>query len=65
MWSDTSAWHMSWGYWGIVTGLAIMLGVFFFSIALVYSGVGNSRQATRRQGDKPVEGAKEPYPRAA
>jgi hypothetical protein len=29
---------MSWGYWGIVTGLAVLLTVFFVSLAILYSG---------------------------
>ena len=29
---------MSWGYWGIVTGLLILVTVFFFCIDLVYRG---------------------------
>jgi hypothetical protein len=27
---------MSWGYWGIVTGLLVLLTVFFFCIDLLY-----------------------------
>jgi hypothetical protein len=29
---------MSWGYWGIVTGLLVLVTVFFFSIDLFYRG---------------------------
>lgn len=56
---------MSWGYWGIVTGLTIMVGILFFSMALLYSGARNVHQATPRQEDEPVEAAKEPFKRAA
>jgi uncharacterized membrane protein len=27
---------MSWGYWGIVTGLVVMLVLFFVSMAIIY-----------------------------
>jgi hypothetical protein len=27
---------MSWGYWGIVTGLLVLLTVFFFCLDLLY-----------------------------
>jgi hypothetical protein len=27
---------MSWGYWGIVTGLLVLLTVFFFCIDILY-----------------------------
>lgn len=28
---------MSWGYWGIVTGLVVLLVVFFVSMEILYS----------------------------
>jgi len=30
---------MSWGYWGIVTGLLTLVTLFFFSLDLFYGGV--------------------------
>lgn len=31
---------MSWGYWGIVTGLLVMLVLFFVSMGILYRGSG-------------------------
>jgi hypothetical protein len=39
---------MSWGYWGIVTGLLALLLVFFVSVNLLYSGSGKGNQAPDR-----------------
>jgi hypothetical protein len=50
---------MSWGYWGIVTGLALLLGVSFFSVALVYSGAHQLRHVLGGPNGEPAEDAKE------
>ncbi len=47
---------MSWGYWGIVAGLGVLLAVFFISLELLYSGTkeaakGNGPGAEERQGE--------------
>jgi hypothetical protein len=55
---------MSWGYWGIVTGVVFLIGVFFYSVALLYAGVNQSRQGGR-QNDEPGKRDKEPVGRAA
>lgn len=38
---------MSWGYWGIVAGLAVGLAVFFICMELLYAHV---RQAAKEGG---------------
>lgn len=50
---------MSWGYWAIVTGLALLLGVSFFSVALIYSGAHHWRQVLGGQNVRSTEGVKE------
>jgi len=36
---------MSWGFWGIVTGLVTFLAGFFICMELLYSDARNSRKA--------------------
>ena len=55
----TGGWHMSWGYWAIVTGLALLLGVSFFSVALIYSGAHHWRQVLGGPNVRSTEGVKE------
>ena len=52
---------MSWGYWGIVTGLLVLLTVFFFCMDLLYrenkkttpgAGASDRRDATHAAGSK-------------
>ncbi len=50
---------MSWGYWGIVTGLALLVGVSFFSVALLYSGAHHWRQVLGGRNVRPSESVKE------
>ena len=38
---------MSWGYWGIVAGLGVLLAVFFISLDLFYS---DTKEAAKRNG---------------
>jgi hypothetical protein len=51
---------MSWGYWGIVTGLLVMLTLFFFCIDLMYDskqgiagGTGDSNAPGREDKASP------------
>jgi hypothetical protein len=53
---------MSWEFWGIVTSFAIVLGVGFFGIALLYSRASDVHQALRGQDDGEAE---EPSRKAA
>ena len=39
---------MSWGYWGIVTGLLVLVTVFFFTIDLFYRGKKTLPTSTHR-----------------
>jgi hypothetical protein len=52
---------MSWGYWGIVAGLLVLLTVFFFCIDLLYrdktkpvhgEDIPDGQEATRAAGSK-------------
>lgn len=45
---------MSWGYWGIVAGLLVLLTVFFFCMDLLYRG---TRTPPRREGTSDSHGA--------
>ncbi len=49
---------MSWGYWGIVTGLVVLVATFFVCMRLVYSDTGRPSDEPRRPADRPVEIAK-------
>lgn len=40
---------MSWGYWGIVTGLLVLLTVFFFCLDLLY----RDERKTRHREEAP------------
>ncbi|MGH7232122.1 MAG: hypothetical protein ACREJU_12300 [Nitrospiraceae bacterium] len=48
---------MSWGYWGIVAGLLVLLTVFFFCIDLLYdsqrklTGAGKTDTGTGARAD--------------
>lgn len=44
---------MSWGYWGIVTGLLVLLAVFFFCMDLLY---GDRKKTTRTLGEGMPDG---------
>lgn len=50
---------MSWGYWGIVAGLAAMVATFFICIEILYSNVKGSPQAPSSMTDRPVEAVKQ------
>lgn len=39
---------MSWGYWGIVAGLLVMLTLFFFCIDILYD-TGQRREAEKTE----------------
>jgi hypothetical protein len=52
---------MSWGYWGIVAGLLVLLTIFFFCMDLLYrdekkampgEDIPDSQKATRAAGSK-------------
>jgi hypothetical protein len=49
---------MSWGYWGIITGVLVLLTVFFFCIDLLYRdqkrglGTGRPGDAERPSGSR-------------
>lgn len=55
---------MSWGYWGIVTGLALLLGISFFSMALLYTGGHRLRGVLRGPNDESAQDFEE-HKRAA
>ena len=40
---------MTWGYWGIVAGLLVLLGVFFACMEIIYARARNGRNA--KSGD--------------
>jgi hypothetical protein len=40
---------MTWGYWGIVAGLLILLGVFFLSMEILYARARNGHQQKDRE----------------
>jgi hypothetical protein len=44
---------MTWGYWGIVTGLLVLLGIFFACMEILYARAKNGRDG--RMG-APTEG---------
>ena len=46
---------MSWGYWGIVAGLAAMVATFFICIELLYSNTKGSPPAPSGRIDEPRE----------
>ena len=46
---------MSWGYWGIVAGLAAMVATFFVCIELLYSNAKGSPKAPSGRNDVPRE----------
>jgi hypothetical protein len=48
---------MSWGYWGIVAGLAVLLAVFFICMELLYAHV---RQAAKEGGLSVETGSGQP-----
>jgi hypothetical protein len=50
---------MSWGYWGIVTGLVILAGTLFICLELVNSSSKKSPDASLRLVDRPGETSKE------
>jgi hypothetical protein len=52
---------MSWGYWGIVTGLAVLVATFFICLELVYSSSKISPDASPRLADGPGESSKETF----
>jgi hypothetical protein len=54
---------MSWGYWGIVAGLAALVGTFFVCIELLYPDAKESRNASSGTTDKPIEAAEQPSAR--
>lgn len=56
---------MSWGYWGIVTGLLALLMVLFVSVSLLYSGSKRDRQAPGGYVDKQAEADGQPSRLAA
>jgi hypothetical protein len=46
---------MTWGYWGIVSGLLILLGIFFVAMEILYARAKNGatgRQAENAESDK-------------
>ena len=50
---------MSWAYWGIVTGLVVLVATLFICLELVYSGSKISPDASPRLADRsgePLEG---------
>jgi hypothetical protein len=54
---------MSWGYWGIVTGLVVLLVVFFVSMEILYSRAkgpvgGATGSPAGRNGEGGVSGEK-------
>lgn len=53
---------MSWGYWGIVSGLVVLLVVFFVSMELLYSRarrpVGGTTGSPAGNGEKGISGEK-------
>jgi hypothetical protein len=46
---------MSWGYWGIVAGLAAMVTTFFICIEMLYSNAKGSPKAPSGKIDEPRE----------
>jgi hypothetical protein len=52
---------MSWGYWGIVTGLVVLVATFFICLELVYSGSKISPDASPRLADGPSESSEETF----
>jgi len=46
---------MSWGFWGIVTGLVLLVVNLFVCINLVSPNAGESRQPSRRVSCRPAE----------
>lgn len=40
---------MTWGYWGIVSGLLILLGVFFVCMEALYARARNGANGTREK----------------
>ncbi len=48
---------MSWGYWGIVAGLVVLLAVFFICMELLYAHV---RQAAKAGGLSVETGSDQP-----
>lgn len=59
---------MSWGYWGIVTGLVTLVAMFFVCLNLLYSGARHVSQSAGGDSDglsNDGEGRAEPSRRAA
>ncbi|MEC4890101.1 MAG: hypothetical protein RI101_08565 [Nitrospira sp.] len=52
---------MSWGYWGIVTGLVVLVANFFLCLSLVSGGSKETRQASSRMLEHPGK-AEKPMP---
>lgn len=50
---------MSWGYWGIVAGLAAMVATLFGCIGILYSNAKGSPKAPSGMTDRPVEAVKQ------
>jgi hypothetical protein len=46
---------MSWGYWGIVTGLVVVVATLFVCLELVYSRPKTSPEASPPLKDRPGE----------
>lgn len=46
---------MSWGYWGIVTGLVALVATFFVCMRLVYSDTERPSNEPRCPTDQPAE----------
>lgn len=48
---------MSWGYWGIVAGLGVLLALFFISLDLFYSGTEESAKRNGSDAEARPEGS--------
>jgi hypothetical protein len=51
---------MSWGYWGIVAGLAVLVATLFVCLAIVYSDSKTSADASAAVGDRSGDKSQEP-----
>lgn len=51
---------MSWGYWGIVTGLVVLVANLFICLSLLYSGENLPRRDTGRTQGKAERGVPTP-----
>jgi hypothetical protein len=49
---------MSWGYWGIVTGLVVQVVMFFVCMTIVYSNAKSQRHTLDRSASEAVEVSK-------